>query len=106
MSIGTSHEPAVAKKYQRQSQLISFWALFAIDKSVSLAFGRPPILSSQYYEHIPLPDLDSLASFKPHKDSYDPKTQEDQKPSFGASFFLSNVMLGKLTGKITDFLYS
>jgi transcription factor-like protein len=110
----TGHACRLAQAMKLQSletrgdkrRIFLFWALFTIDKSVSLAFGRPPMLSSQYYEHVPLPDLEFLAGFEPHKDPQGSMQQAAQSANFGASYFLTTVKMGRLTGKITDFLYS
>ncbi|OCL13053.1 hypothetical protein AOQ84DRAFT_333229 [Glonium stellatum] len=91
-----------------QRRLFLFWSLFIIDKSVSLAFGRPPILSAQFYEHVPLPDPEYLARYAPHVNG---RFQQNTKAhittkqsNFGGLFVLRNILLAKLTGNIITYL--
>ncbi|WZH45281.1 fungal-specific transcription factor domain-containing protein [Fusarium acuminatum] len=82
----------------RQRRLSLFWLLFAVDKSCSLAFGRPCFLPSDTYSHIPLPDLSYLMRFKPRSDIPETVERKRQKSMFGAHMFLARMELARLTG--------
>ncbi|TGO62397.1 hypothetical protein BCON_0020g00700 [Botryotinia convoluta] len=81
-----------------------FWNLFMIDKSLSLAYGRPPFLLSQLYEGIDPPDLSFLATFRPHRPSTAAIGTPDHQLSdgFGALYFGLARELFVLQGKIID----
>ncbi|KAL7794120.1 fungal-specific transcription factor domain-containing protein [Trichoderma afarasin] len=92
-------------KYQ-QRQLSLFWSLFSIDKSCSLAFGRPMLLPTAIYEHVPLPDFQYLLGYHPHR-SQPVVTQNGSSTStFGAHFFIQGMKLAKLTGAALSLLAS
>jgi hypothetical protein len=85
-------------------RLFLFWTLFIIDKSMSLAFGRPPAMSGSYYEHVPIPDMRQLMAFSPHvRSSSNEKTMAS---TFGAIFFLRGLALAKITGHALDLLHN
>ncbi|TGO29272.1 hypothetical protein BPAE_0017g00800 [Botrytis paeoniae] len=96
-------------KYPKKSKENShrnclFWNLFMIDKSLSLAYGRPPFLLSQLYEGIDPPDLSFLATFRPHRPSTAAIGTPDHQLSdgFGALYFGLARELFVLQGKIID----
>lgn len=89
----------------QEGRTILFWALFAVDKSVSLAFGRPPMLPSHYYEGVPLPNLGVLAEYTPHIDRQQ-APESAEASDFGACFFLQSVLLSKLSGDVIHYLHS
>lgn len=92
-------------KYQ-QRQLALFWSLFSIDKSCSLAFGRPMLLPTTIYENVPLPDFQYLLGYHPHR-SQPVVTQNGSSTStFGAHFFIQGMKLAKLTGAALSLLAS
>lgn len=92
-------------KYQ-QRQLALFWSLFSIDKSCSLAFGRPMLLPTAIYENVPLPDFQYLLGYHPHR-SQPVVTQDGSSTStFGAHFFIQGMKLAKLTGAALSLLAS
>lgn len=92
-------------KYQ-QRQLALFWSLFSIDKSCSLAFGRPMLLPTAIYENVPLPDFQYLLGYHPHR-SQPVVTQNGSSTStFGAHFFIQGMKLAKLTGAALSLLAS
>lgn len=81
---------------EKESQLqrtFVFWSLFCMDKSVSLAFGRPCMLTGPLYETILLPERDGLLEFQPH-------TIDTGDSQFGAVFFLQSIHLAKLQGRV------
>ena len=76
-------------------RLFVFWSLFCIDKSVSLAFGRPCSLPTPFYDQVPTPTLADLADFKPH-------SRTSKESTYGAYFFIQRVHLAKLQGKVLE----
>ena len=82
----------------QQRNLCVFWALFAADKSCSLAFGRPCFLPTPVYEQVRQPDFEFLCRFRPHN------TQGHS--TFGACHFLQTAELAKITGRVLEFLGS
>ncbi|KAB8277275.1 fungal-specific transcription factor domain-containing protein [Aspergillus minisclerotigenes] len=84
----------------RQKRLCLFWLLFVMDKSCSLAFGRPAFLPTAVYQNIPLPDDDVLLRFHPR----DGEENAQNVSRFGAQLFKRSVDLSKLTGLILDAL--
>ncbi|KAF2673406.1 hypothetical protein BT63DRAFT_451449 [Microthyrium microscopicum] len=88
---------------QEPRKILMFWALYAVDKGVSLAFGRPPMLPSSYYQNVLLPDLDGLSEYTPHVDRQEGRGHA-QARSFGATHFLQSILLSILSGKILHFL--
>lgn len=86
----------LGSKGETESQLqrmFVFWSLFCMDKSVSLAFGRPCMLTGPLYETILLPERDDLIEFQPH-------TIDAGDSKFGAVFFLQSIHLAKLQGRV------
>ncbi|KAL6924206.1 hypothetical protein FSST1_001480 [Fusarium sambucinum] len=81
-----------------QRRLSLFWMLFAVDKSCSLAFGRPCFLPSNKYT-VTLPDLGHLTRFQPRSESAD---GQGQSSVFGAHMFIARMKLARLTGDILD----
>ncbi|KAI9641597.1 hypothetical protein NHQ30_010410 [Ciborinia camelliae] len=82
-----------------------FWNLFMLDKSLSLAFGRPPFLLSQVYEGVDPPDPAFLATFRPHRPSsggVGTLEQNQLSDDFGALYFGLARELFVLQGKIID----
>ncbi|KAJ8058736.1 hypothetical protein OCU04_011727 [Sclerotinia nivalis] len=82
-----------------------FWNLFMIDKSLSLAFGRPLFLLSQLYEAVDPPDPAFLATFRPHRSStpgIGTLQQNQLSDDFGALYFGLARELFVLQGKIID----
>ncbi|KAG8360423.1 hypothetical protein FVEN_g1997 [Fusarium venenatum] len=82
-----------------QKRLSLFWMLFAVDKSCSLAFGRPCFLPSNTYGTVVLPDFGHLTRFQPRSKSAD---GQEQSFVFGAHMFIARVKLARLTGDILD----
>jgi hypothetical protein len=90
---------------QEPRKIFMFWALYAVDKGVSLAFGRPPMLPSSYYQNVPLPDVDGLADYAPHVNRQDERHEKAKSRNFGATHFLQAILLSMLSGKILHFLH-
>lgn len=89
---------------QRQRRLTLFWSLFSVDKSCSLAFGRPMLLPTAIYENVPLPDFQYLLKYHPHRK--EPIQTEDGPitSTFGAHYFIQGMLLARMTGAVLDFL--
>ncbi|KAK1243348.1 hypothetical protein MKX07_003976 [Trichoderma sp. CBMAI-0711] len=83
---------------QQQRHLALFWSLFSVDKSCSLAFGRPMLLPTASYEDVPLPDFQYLLGYHPHKAQPVPTPSGSHTSAFGAHFFIQGMHLAKLTG--------
>lgn len=92
-------------KEASERALCLFWSLFMLDKSLSLAFGRPPFLAGSLYEHVPVPGLDLLAKFKPHmREAEREKTQDREGDTdvFGALYISQSLKLSKIMGRISE----
>ena len=99
------HTPAHQDVESRQQRLCLFWLLFMIDKSCSLAFGRPAFLPTALYCNVPPPDDHFLLKFHPHDCTALGNSQApSQTSTFGAVFFSRSVEIAKLTGRILDVL--
>lgn len=83
----------------RQRQLCLFWALFMVDKSASLAFGRPCFLPTRMYGDSEMPDDAHLDKYRPH---LGPAQQVQRKSDFGKHFFMQSLQLAKVAGRILD----
>lgn len=90
-------------EYQ-QRRLALFWSLFSVEKSCSLAFGRPMLLPTSIYENVPLPDFPYLLDYHPHRDQGLPTENGHCVSTFGAHFFIQGMQLAKLTGEVLSFL--
>lgn len=89
---------------QRQRRLTLFWSLFSVDKSCSLAFGRPTLLPTAIYENVPLPDFQYLLRYHPHRKE---PIQTEHGPitsTYGAHYFIQEMQLARMTGAVLDFL--
>ncbi|UKZ52670.1 hypothetical protein TrVGV298_006451 [Trichoderma virens] len=88
----------------QQRQLALFWSLFAVDKSCSLAFGRPMLLPTATYENVPLPDFQYLLGYHPHRNKPVITQNGSSTSTFGAHFFIQGMELAKLTGAVLGLL--
>ncbi|KAL7812758.1 hypothetical protein V8C26DRAFT_436739 [Trichoderma gracile] len=91
---------------QQQRQLAIFWSLFSVDKSCSLAFGRPMLLPTAIYEGVPLPDFQYLLGYHPHRNQPVPTRGGSHTSTFGAHFFIQGMRLAQLTGAVLSLLAS
>lgn len=94
------HQPKGDHSAETQRQLALFWSLFAVDKSCSLAFGRPVFLPTATYQNTPLPDFEYLKRYQPHRGG----APHSSSSTFGAHFFHQKIELAKLTGNALDSL--
>ncbi|KAE8414804.1 fungal-specific transcription factor domain-containing protein [Aspergillus pseudocaelatus] len=83
-----------------QKRLCLFWLLFLMDKSCSLAFGRPTFLPAAVYQNVPFPDDDILLRFHLH----DSEGNGAKVSQFGAQLLKKSMELSKLTGLLLDVL--
>jgi hypothetical protein len=84
-----------------------FWSLL-IDKSLSLAFGRPSLLPSYLYKDVPPPDIERLAQFSPHiKTTTFPGVSRNAPfgHGYGAVHATRSMALAKIQGAIQDAFY-
>ncbi|KAM0255544.1 hypothetical protein ACHAQJ_005691 [Trichoderma viride] len=100
------HDKRSGSYEQRQRRLALFWSLFSVDKSCSLAFGRPTLLPTSIYVNIPLPDFQYLLNYHPHRKESLATEIGPCASTFGAHFFNQGMQLAKLTGAVLDFLAS
>jgi hypothetical protein len=88
-----------------------FWSLFAVDKSLSLSFGRPPLLPVYLYKNVPTPDPRHMASFEPHLDRADSDILRTEvrngkySNAYGVVHFTCALQLSKPQGEIVDALH-
>lgn len=95
----TRDAPKGSEAYSRRNCL--FWSLFIVDKSVSLSFGRPPLLPGYLYKTVPPLEAVQVATYAPHKKS---KPSEDSE-GFGSFFITRSKELADLQGEIQDTFY-
>jgi hypothetical protein len=86
-------------------RLFLFWSLFLVEKSLSLAFGRPSLLPGSFYKSVPLPKIEQLTSFSPHSKAR-AVPGISRFPSsghgYGAVHVLRSIALAKIQGDIQD----
>ncbi|KAJ5895440.1 fungal specific transcription factor domain-containing protein [Penicillium taxi] len=95
--------PTLPDNDLKKQQLFLFWSLFVTDKSVALAFGRPPALSSTYYQSLSLPDAIYFTDFAPHI-LLRTRSNVSIESRFGANFFVRAIALAHVRANISDFL--
>ncbi|KAJ5297882.1 Transcription factor [Penicillium antarcticum] len=99
------HLPYHQPPEHRQQRLCLFWMLFLIDKSCSLAFGRPAFLPTALYQNVPLPDPTFILKFNPHERVAFGGQQGVSKGSqFGAEVLMRSIQWAKLAGVLSDLL--
>jgi hypothetical protein len=98
------HSPKGGGYQQQQRRLTLFWSLFSVDKSCSLAFGRPMLLPTTIYENVPLPDFQYLLKYHPHQKEPIQTEHGLITSTFGAHFFIQQMHLAKMTGAVLEFL--
>ena len=67
--------PHVNKKkstQERTEQLFLFWSLYALDQTLSMTFGRRPILQASDAQSMPVPDYETLQQYAPYLNSGTP----------------------------------
>ncbi|KAJ3484608.1 hypothetical protein NLG97_g7017 [Lecanicillium saksenae] len=92
------HKPRQAERSMQQRQLCLFWALFMVDKSCSIAFGRPCFLSIEVYANVELPSEEYLQEYRPHLGP----SELTRQSTFGGHFFAQSILLAKINGEILD----
>jgi hypothetical protein len=84
-----------------------FWSLFIIDKSLSLSFGRPPLLPGYLYKEVPPPDPTQLAQYRPHLNSTPTPcggTENLSHREFGTFYIMQLKALANLQAETQDSL--
>jgi hypothetical protein len=106
LHLPTPTAPKTSEAYLQKNCL--FWSLFIVDKSLSLSFGRPPLLPGYLYKDVPPPDPTQLAKFRPHQN---PDAISRGAPKitacegFGAFYIMQIKALANLQGDIQDTFY-
>lgn len=96
--------PNAPKNSEAYSQRICvFWSLFILDKSVSLSFGRPPLLPGYLYKGVPPLDPAELAKYRPHEKLE--KHEALPSESFGSFYIMRSKELANIQGDIQDTFY-
>lgn len=85
-----------------QRALALFWSLFIMDKTCSLAFGRPVFLAADTYRKVPEPLFSHLLRYQPHQHQLQNDQGSTSASTFGACFFSQSISLAKLTGHVLD----
>jgi hypothetical protein len=99
------HSPAHQDLDSRQQRLCLFWFLFLLDKSCSLAFGRPAFLPTALYQNVPVPDQSFLLKFSPHERvGFGDGQVSSYGSRFGAEVFTRSIQWAKLAGSVVDLL--
>jgi hypothetical protein len=104
LHLPTRNAPKGSKAYSQRNCL--FWSLFILDKSVSLSFGRPPLLPGYLYKDVPPPDPAELAQYCPHLKLQSPELpQTSISEGFGSFYIMRSRELANLQGDIQDTFY-
>lgn len=64
-ALGVNHRRLDAKTRERRTMM--FWHLNLVDKGLALSLGRPPTFHRAMAREIPLPTLEQLLPFHPHR---------------------------------------
>jgi hypothetical protein len=103
LHLPTAHTPKGSDANLQRNCL--FWSLFIIDKSLSLSFGRPPLLPGYLYKNIPPPDPTFLAKYRPHQELHAlSSSQKTSSEEFGVVYITQVLALAKLQGDVSDYL--
>jgi hypothetical protein len=104
-ALGLHFPSSQLSESDQQHRLCIFWLLSVMDKSCSLAFGRPAFLPIASYQNVPVPDYKSLAKFQPHNRAIFAKRQTCPRASnFGPRFLSRSFELTRLMGCIQSLL--
>ena len=100
-----------ASKDDRVHRQMLFWSVYATDRTLATAFGRPACLPESICERVPFPSASALSGFDPHFSPAEKTTQEQSTPGaagirFGANYFCQALKLFRIVGKIVDILFS
>ncbi|KAJ5762003.1 Transcription factor [Penicillium nucicola] len=99
------HSPSHQTPEHRQQRLCLFWMLFLIDKSCSLAFGRPAFLPTALYQNVPLPDSTFILKFNPHeRAAFGGQQGVSNGSKFGAEVLMRSIQWAKLAGVLSSLL--
>jgi hypothetical protein len=99
------HSPSQRDTESGQKRLCLFWLLFMIDKSCSLAFGRPAFLPMTLYRNVPLPQRSFLLRWNPHERAKFANYQDSAHGSqFGAEILTRSLEWAKIGGSLVELL--
>ncbi|KAH8677966.1 hypothetical protein BX600DRAFT_141102 [Xylariales sp. PMI_506] len=86
---------------ERQRVLCAFWSLFIVEKSCSMAFGRPIFLATSLYRSVPKPDREYLEMrYCPHNPALLPMSHGNN--IFAPEFYHCTLEFALLTGSISE----
>lgn len=104
-ALGLHFPSSQLSESDQQHRLCLFWLLSMMDKSCSLAFGRPAFLPTASYQNVPVPDYKFLTKFQPHNRAVFAKQQTCPGTSnFGPRFLSRSFELTSLMGCIQSLL--
>lgn len=104
-------------------RLFLFWSLYALDQTLSITFGRSPVVQTSDGQLTALPDHEMLQQYAPHRNrDYPSRLQqsgginqqraetlslkyEETMQTFGAFMFLREILLSKIVGRVHADLY-
>ena len=99
--IPTQKAPRGSEAYAQRKCV--FWSLFILDKSLSLSFGRPPLLPGYLYKGVPPLDPAELAKYRPHKKFAVPEASKtSHSETFGSFYIMRSKALADIEGDIQD----
>lgn len=101
LHLPTKKAPEGSETYAQR--ICVFWSLFILDKSLSLSFGRIPLLPGYLYKDVPPLDPVELSKYRPHKKS-ETHTPSQTSPSecFGSFYIMRSKALADIEGDIQD----
>lgn len=85
-----------------QRKQLLFWSVYAMDRTLALALGRPPALHASC-ERLPLPKASQISSFDPFGGS---RASESSGGGFAAKYFIQNLKVAKIMGRVLDTIYN
>lgn len=100
---------ATPQNYEEQQRLLSlFWSLFIVDKSCSLAFGRPAFLPTSNYQTVLKPDRRYVSrKYCPHLSlAKNLGTSNNTADTFASSYYYQCMEFALITGAISELLVS
>ena len=100
--IPTQNAPRDSETYAQRNCV--FWSLFILDKSLSLSFGRPPVLPGYLYKTVPPLDPAELAKYRPHKkfEAAPEASKTSYAETFGSFYIMRSKGLADIEADIQD----
>jgi hypothetical protein len=91
---------------EQELKQFTFWGLYVTDKTLSLAFGRPPFLTGPMYDALPFPHPRQLNKYRPHTRGPGVLGSENTCSGFGSVYLLQTMKLSKIEGRILHHLHN